>query len=1395
MKITRVVVISTLFLSLVQNAVLGHVFGSIPLQDVLSAAENYNQCSSLPTDKLVAYMLSPTWWEVTGANSDLTPAPMALSRWDYNRNLFPPGQGSATSPDRRAFWHPGIGAWQLDDAGLGSGLSWGKFNTYDAAILIAETMSARYCNQPSAYSVFGPWCACGSDGTCSAPDRDRCEATFKKIYNSNGPPEHPIEEDPSTGRFGGSQVRSCNILGGSAAFVCIYVNPGNAEGYTGDINGTPYGWVSYPESAVPLSKPFYVYKELDGSTFYEWRYWMAADTGFAIDYAARRRYGTNSRDDLWWFSNVDESTFALCDLTASRGICAPVCSASSTLVMGSLDLVCAPAPELPTITTNPATNLTAESATLNLSVNPKGAPTDIWFEWGFTSSLGMLTERQAVEAGTSSIPISLTLGGLTCNTTYFFRAAAENTVGSTRGNTSSFTTALCGTGPTTETRELLFNGDFEQGPAFWSSVGGFYIGAASRPRAGSYYAFLSTPTWSAGNNLYGEILNVVTDVPANSESVTFSFWFSITTDETSSTTKFDNLYVDLIDFGVGTQRLLILSNLDSTGGPYLHRIFDISQYAGHSIGVKFTGQTDGSLPTVFRIDDVSVTAVVPEAGIPPWVVTQAADQLTASSARLNLSVNPNELDTDVWFEWGLGSSLTSSTRHLAVGRGSTILDVSESLFGLNCETTYSFRALAQNTQGQDQGLLRSFTTSACPGGSPSADTDPADSITRDSARLTGAVNPNQLPTEAWFEWGTSMSLGATTPRQSVPAGTQYIDVTQGLSGLSCDTNYYFQLWAENSEGISGGTILSFTTNACSGLPSAITLTSDTITKTSARLVAQVNPNGSATQSWFVWGVTTAFGATSVHQDVGQGTAFNTVYHLVSDLQCGKSYHFKVIAENSYGSTEGDTQVFSTLDCDPGEAPPGNFLAWTERQTCNGNQPAVLFRWSPSSGASSIYTIRRSDGAYVRAVDTRLEGFAHLVTDGLHYNQGYDFYVIAQNEVGTTPSNGVRVHVIDQECLGAGDPADPPGPFILWREPFVCHNGHLAVELHWSRAAGVETYTLERLVENPGIGRTVESFAGTSYVDETDLIPGLLHVYTVTAYNESGSTRVQFSLDVYPPSGLCGETGLPGQFQLTAGEPFCLDGEPAIPINWTESNGADEIYRYKVHGKASVIGGGTSSQFSKDITAGVHPDQVHEIYMIATDPEDSTRVRFSNTVFVNVPIDVCGTPALLPETTTRTPSGVTDSTAVFRSQVRPNGSPTYAWFEWGETAAYGNLTSEVDIGTTTLYTERPSMQITALNCGTEYHYRVVALNSSGQSFGNDVSFVTDSCPACGPPSLMLSNMIVSSPEQYEACNSISVGPNVSIERTGFLELAAPLVIFGDGFSVQSGGKLLVESPSN
>jgi hypothetical protein len=94
----------------------------------------------------------------------------------------------------------------------------------------------------------------------------------------------------------------------------------------------------------------------------------------------------------------------------------------------------------PTPGTESFTNVGSSSATLHASVNPGGAPTSYFFEYGPNTAYGSKTPLGS--AGDSATPVSVlaNIEGLQPDTPYHFRIVLENTKGKTEGNDTTFST-------------------------------------------------------------------------------------------------------------------------------------------------------------------------------------------------------------------------------------------------------------------------------------------------------------------------------------------------------------------------------------------------------------------------------------------------------------------------------------------------------------------------------------------------------------------------------------------------------------------------------------------------------------------------------------------------------------------------------------------------------------------------------------------------------------------------------------------------------------------------------------------------------------------------------------------------------------------------------------------
>jgi hypothetical protein len=92
------------------------------------------------------------------------------------------------------------------------------------------------------------------------------------------------------------------------------------------------------------------------------------------------------------------------------------------------------------------------------------------------------------------------------------------------------------------------------------------------------------------------------------------------------------------------------------------------------------------------------------------------------------------------------------------------------------------------------------------------------------ALLRASVVPNADSSTAYFEWGTSPSFGSTTPPRSAGDGYRSVSLGETLTGLACNTTYYFRVTAANAVDQVSGATLELTTKPCTVSSPVVTVT-------------------------------------------------------------------------------------------------------------------------------------------------------------------------------------------------------------------------------------------------------------------------------------------------------------------------------------------------------------------------------------------------------------------------------------------------------------------------------------------------------------------------------------------------------------------------------------------
>ena len=246
------------------------------------------------------------------------------------------------------------------------------------------------------------------------------------------------------------------------------------------------------------------------------------------------------------------------------------------------------------------------------------------------------------------------------------------------------------------------------------------------------------------------------------------------------------------------------------------------------------------------------------------VTTENATSVTPLNVTFNGVVDTGGLPGTAWFEYGTDLNFANSTADNAIIFNTGYSgDYTTNVSGLNSNSTYYFRAVAQNGEGRVYGNVMSFATSFSTSGynnsmSPTAITTSFSVLTDTAAQFNALILPGDTNSaNTWFEWGTTTDLGNQTATVAL-SGAPAIRHTNTITGLAGGTTYYFRAVAQNTYGVSDGTILSFTTTGHSpttytyvndgttGSPVATPTTPSTITNTDT--TTPVNTNTSSLSS-------------------------------------------------------------------------------------------------------------------------------------------------------------------------------------------------------------------------------------------------------------------------------------------------------------------------------------------------------------------------------------------------------------------------------------------------------------------------------------------------------------------------------------------------------------------
>lgn len=609
-------------------------------------------------------------------------------------------------------------------------------------------------------------------------------------------------------------------------------------------------------------------------------------------------------------------------------------------------------------------------------------------------------------------------------------------------------------------------------------------------------------------------------------------------------------------------------------------------------------------------------------------------------------------------------------------------------------------------------------------------TEPATGVTTTTATLHGVLNPAASAKVRWSfayspeQFGPECFDAFRTAEEEVEG--EALPETVELTELEANRKYTACLTASNEEGETRGNEVSFQTPPA---PPKVDAESAAVTPVGATLEAQINANNEKTAYFF------EYSSSEAEVLAGKGTKLPGAGELEgggdqpasvptgSVLQPGTTYFYRVIAENEQSTiegkpTDGAVKEFTTVPSPFTEAVTeitatgatfnGTLTPLSSVDAQYSFDYKLLADGPECTGESATTPEDAGTGTGPKAVSTKTGEQAIE----LQPNATYSVCLVSSNAFGSATGQTVSFTT------------EPAPPKIDSQTSYLTPSG-ITLEAqvnpnNLETSYAFEYATSKELVENnegtqaPGT-TTLAGFGDqpASVVLQSVLAPATTYYYRATASNGAGTT-VDSTIESFttPPAP-----------QLTVGEAQSVTRTTATLPGTVNPEGLETSYYYQYGtstsygGNAPSIQGVNAGSGTEPIPApigisGLTPATTYHYRLVATNADGTT--TSPDQTFTTAP----PTP---PTASTGEASNITLTTATVAGTINPEGLETSYELDLGIDTTYG----------TSLYGEAGSAntptQITLslqnLAPNSTYHYRIVAINSDGRTYGTDRTFTT------------------------------------------------------------------------
>lgn len=686
---------------------------------------------------------------------------------------------------------------------------------------------------------------------------------------------------------------------------------------------------------------------------------------------------------------------------------------------------------------------------------------------------------------------------------------------------------------------------------------------------------------------------------------------------------------------------------------------------------------------------------------------------TTGYAALNsgVTVTPSNIEEDDDFQISftlketLGVPITISEIKCSIldESGNHVIDLSSySNFTIQANDTWTYNATGNlNSAGTYQAVARgkvndwfNFTTTGSGNNHVSFTIQESSSIGDVSI-----VSPNGG--EQWFagtihnvEWNITENINIIDLKFISDGSQNWISIAESLSPSSNSYEWHIPTDINSTDcrikivGYYNNNSVTDVSNdyfsILQNTPNVSTDSVNNVTQNSAQINGSINPNGLNTSYYFEWGTTDSYGNQTASQNVGTDPNTVSVSQVLTDLTPNTVYHYRIVAENDAGTSYGNNKTFqTTLSHDTSDTK----IAFVSNR--DGNYEIYLM----NSDGNNLVRLTNNDSADLQPV---------ISPDGSRIvfrstRDGND-EIYLMNAVGTNVTRLTNNNAIDTHPAWS-----PNGDKIAFTS---------------DRNGNKEIYVMNDDGTNP--------INLTNHPDDHDNDANWSPDGTKILFTSWRSGPAEIWVMESDGSNV---TQITDDGQWVSNPIWSPDGEQIVyKAQWNiyliEPDGTNQTLLHEGEYPEHTYVDSWSPDGMKLAVSTDHLDNNKEIYLMDSDGSNFIRLT-DNSAEDGSPswgIGNIDTLNNIPYTNTLEASNILTTTAKFNASVNPNGISTSYYFEWGETDSYGNTTNSENIGNSTNNVV-VSQTIDGLIPNTTYHYRVIAQNNDGTSYGDDKTFQT------------------------------------------------------------------------